>query len=311
MQAQLQALAYDDAAHQRARVIVSDLGGIERKQAALEAAQDDAPGLREQLAQAQAREQREAERLAEDRAQLQAIEMELAALPVARQRLQQEQRAAEEAHAAWEAAHSRMVSAQQRLASCDELTINRRQLTQTLHAVKERAARYRQLQEAFGPKGVQAMIIEAALPELETEANRLLSRLSDGRMSIRLETQKELKKGGTQETLDIILSDELGHRPYELYSGGEAFRANLALRIALSRLLARRAGAALQTLFIDEGFGTQDARGRENLVDAIHLIKDEFALVLVITHIDELKDQFPVRIQVTKEEGRGSVYTVG
>ena len=75
-------------------------------------------------------------------------------------------------------------------------------------------------------------------------------------------------------------------------------------------MLARRAGAALQTLFIDEGFGTQDAHGRENLVEAIHMIKDEFALVLVITHIDELKEQFPVRIQVVKEDGAGSRYFV-
>ena len=113
-----------------------------------------------------------------------------------------------------------------------------------------------------------------------------------------------------RETLDIILSDELGSRPYELYSGGEAFRADLALRIALSRLLARRAGAALQTLFIDEGFGTQDAHGRENLIEALHMIKDEFALVLIITHIDELKEHFPARIQVLKEDGVGSRYWV-
>ena len=68
--------------------------------------------------------------------------------------------------------------------------------------------------------------------------------------------------------------------------------------------------SALQTLFIDEGFGTQDAHGRENLVEAIHMIKDEFALVLVITHIDELKEQFPVRIQVVKDGDKGSSYSV-
>jgi len=54
-------------------------------------------------------------------------------------------------------------------------------------------------------------------------------------------------------------------------------------KIAQPRLLARRAGAALQPLFIDEGFGTQDAHGRENLV--VHKIKDEFVLVLVITQV--------------------------
>jgi exonuclease SbcC len=85
-----------------------------------------------------------------------------------------------------------------------------------------------------------------------------------------------------------------------MYSGGEAFRINFALRIALSRLLARRAGAPLPTLFIDEGFGTQDSSGKERLVEAINSIQDDFEKIVVITHIEELKDAFPVRIDVTK-----------
>ena len=81
---------------------------------------------------------------------------------------------------------------------------------------------YNQLREAFGKKGVQAMIIESAIPEVETEANRLLARMSESRMSLRLETQREKVTGGVAETLDIIISDELGARPYEIFSGGEA-----------------------------------------------------------------------------------------
>jgi exonuclease SbcC len=144
------------------------------------------------------------------------------------------------------------------------------------------------------------MIIEAAIPEIEYEANELLARMTDGRMHVRFETQRETLKGDTVETLDINIADELGTRPYELFSGGEAFRVNFAIRIALSKLLARRAGAQLQMLVIDEGFGTQDAEGRERLVEAINSIQDEFARILVITHIEELKDAFPVRIEVTK-----------
>jgi exonuclease SbcC len=144
------------------------------------------------------------------------------------------------------------------------------------------------------------MIIETAVPELEASANELLNRMTDGRMHVRIETQKEIKTGEVREALDILISDELGTRAYELYSGGEAFRVNFAIRIALSRLLARRAGAQLRSLFIDEGFGTQDARGREHLVAAINSIQDDFDRILVITHIDELRDAFPVRIEVTK-----------
>jgi exonuclease SbcC len=173
---------------------------------------------------------------------------------------------------------------------------------------------YKELVGAFGKKGVQALIIENALPEIETQANDLLGKMTAGAMQLRLLTTREAKSksasgSGTIETLDIIISDDMGTRPYEMYSGGEAFRINFALRVALSRMLARRAGAPLQTLILDEGFGTQDPRGREAIVDALHAIADEFALILVITHIEELKESFPTRIEVVKGPN-GSSFSV-
>ncbi len=101
----------------------------------------------------------------------------------------------------------------------------------------------------------------------------------------------------------------MGIRDYELYSGGESFRVNFAIRLALSEMLAQRAGARLQTLVIDEGFGSQDEIGRQRLLEAINLVKADFAKILVITHIDELKDAFQVRIEVEKTE-RGSIVHV-
>jgi exonuclease SbcC len=95
-----------------------------------------------------------------------------------------------------------------------------------------------------------------------------------------------------------------------MFSGGEAFRINLAIRIALSRLLARRAGADLRFLLIDEGFGSQDAQGRDRLVEAIAAIADDFEKILVVTHIDELKERFDVQIEVTKGEGGSRVQVV-
>jgi len=157
------------------------------------------------------------------------------------------------------------------------------------------------LAAAFGKKGVQAHIIDNALPELQEETNRLLARLTDNAMQIGLSTLRQARSGSSQiETMDISITDDVGTRPYEMYSGGEAFRINFALRIALSRLLARRAGARLETLILDEGFGTQDAKGRERLLEAIEAVKDEFALILVISHIEELKDAFPTRIEIIK-----------
>ena len=135
-------------------------------------------------------------------------------------------------------------------------------------------------------------------------------------MSLRLQTQRQRRSGrGTDgsesvETLDIFISDEVGERNYDMFSGGERFRVDFALRIALSKLLAWRAGAPLPTLFIDEGFGTQDAEGRDRILDVIKAIEDRFERILVITHLDEVKEAFPVRIEVTRSNA-GSTFSLG
>ena len=195
----------------------------------------------------------------------------------------------------------RIATLEQALEKCKALRKEMAGKRKELEKAKQDKTVYAELVAAFGKKGVQALIIENAIPEIQDEANNLLSRMTDNAMQVSIETVRDKKTGGTAETLDIKISDDMGTRSYELFSGGEAFRVNFALRIALSKLLARRAGARLQTLIIDEGFGTQDGKGREKLVEAIYSIKDDFELVLVITHIDELKDAFPTRIEITKD----------
>jgi exonuclease SbcC len=172
---------------------------------------------------------------------------------------------------------------------------------------------YKTLERAFGKDGVPALLIEQVLPEIESKANELLDRLSDGQMSVRFVTQaefKDKKREDLKETLDIQISDSAGVRDYEMYSGGEAFRVNFAIRLALSEVLAQRKGARLQTLVIDEGFGSQDIQGRQRLIEAINLVKSDFAKILVITHLDELKDAFPNRIEVEKTDTGSKVRVV-
>lgn len=198
-------------------------------------------------------------------------------------------------------------AAEQRLAACDALAKAREGKIAERNRQAEEKGIYEELRLAFGKKGVPAMIIEAAIPEIEDEANALLARMTAGRMNVRFDTQRESQKGDTIETLDIQIADELGTRPYENFSGGEQFRVNFAVRVALSKLLARRAGAQLQTLVIDEGFGALDAAGRERLVEAINAAQDDFERIMVITHLDELKDAFPTRIDVRKTESGSQI----
>ncbi len=202
-----------------------------------------------------------------------------------------------------------------------ELTVRLEQAKKDKTALKEarklqKTARseeglYSKLRKAFGRDGIPSLIIEQTLPEIEDRANELLLRLTEGKMNVRLETLRDKKTGGTKETLEIIITDEQGApRPYETFSGGEAFRVNFALRIALSQLLAERNGVKIRTLGIDEGFGTQDEQGIQNMIEAIQVIQDDFDKILVITHLDRLKEAFPVRIEVEKDAVTGSQFTV-
>ncbi|MGG6241350.1 AAA family ATPase [Nodosilinea sp. AN01ver1] len=175
------------------------------------------------------------------------------------------------------------------------------QKQQDLAAVRQRQRVYQELAHAFGRNGIQALMIENLLPQLEAETNHLLGRLSAHQLHVQFVTQRATKRGqGVIDTLDILIADAHGTRPYETYSGGEAFRVNFALRLALARLLAQRSGLALQLLIIDEGFGTQDQQGCDRLIAAINAIAADFACILTVTHIPHFRAAFQTRIDVAK-----------
>lgn len=296
------ALGYDSTAHEQARAEVASHAEFEAAYRRLQTARERVDDERAALADLQARQSRWQETLADDRAQREALTGEVARLPQVAGQVEKQAQTVEDLQAQSSRARLTLGAAQQKLDHCHYLADERVRHAANRQQRAEEKAIFDELRLALGKKGVQAMIIEAAIPEIEFEANRLLARMTSGRMHVRFETQRETLKGDTVETLDINIADELGTRPYELFSGGEAFRVNFAIRIALSKLLARRAGAQLQLLVVDEGFGTQDTEGRMRLVEAINSIRDDFARILVITHIEELKDAFPVRIEVTKTE---------
>lgn len=166
---------------------------------------------------------------------------------------------------------------------------------------------YKMLINVYSKKGIQAAIIENAIPELENETNRILTKITDGRLMVEFLTQRDTKSGSILETLDIKISDGMDTRKYETYSGGEEFRINFAIRIALSKILAHRAGANVRLLILDEGFGTLDEKGRERLAEVINAIRGEFEKIIVITHIQDLKDYFPTQIEVSMTP-KGSVF---
>ena len=308
----IEALGYDGAAHKSAQDSVRELGRFGEQRQQLEAARGQIEWDRAQLGQAESesdRLRRELEAMEERR---KGLEAEVEGLPDAEARRARHERRRDDLDDALGSARVEKGVLEESIARCERLAGEVVELKRQRGGCLREQNLYQELALAFGKNGIQALIIEDAIPQLDSDANELLGRLTDNRMSLRLELGEGRRVRGTDapsEELRINIADEMGTRAYETFSGGEAFRINFALRIALSRLLARRSGAPLPVLFIDEGFGSQDAGGQQRLVEAIQSIRSDFDKIIVITHIDAIKEAFDTRIQVEKTE-MGSRYEV-
>ncbi|MDX1931463.1 MAG: SMC family ATPase [Capsulimonadales bacterium] len=309
--AQMERLERVEQQLQDVRKAINDCGDIERQRLLLESAEKDLlvyPSQRDEVRQ---RIDVRSGKIEKARQQVVTILQQVADLPILEQECEALAVDLQTAENEVRNADRDIAVCQQELSRLDDMERERGvRETERKAAARDRDL-YKELVGAFGKKGIQQLIIERALPQIEEEANLILGRMTNHAMKVQLRSTREgkSKTTGTMETLDILISDDLGERPYEMYSGGEAFRVNFALRIALSKVLAHRAGAPLRTLILDEGFGTQDPRGREAIVDALNSVQDQFELILVITHIEELKDAFPTRIEVVKGPD-GSTFTV-
>ena len=297
---EIQALGYDEDAYAGLEAQLKRLTPAESEFMRLQQAEAALPADEAQCGELEGLIAARENALLEDRAALAVLDQQLtraAEVDAEALRLERECRSAESAQ---EAAIRTLSQAQQALAHAQaQKAVLKEKRAERDVAARERAI-FDELGKAFGRNGIQASIIQNAIPELQQDANEILARMTENELRVAFRTQKETKSGTTTETLEIDISDGAGTRRYELFSGGEAFRVNFAIRIALSKLLARRAGARLETLVIDEGFGSQDTEGRWRLVEAIQAIQDQFARILVVTHLDDLKDAFPTRIEVVK-----------
>ena len=196
---------------------------------------------------------------------------------------------------------------QQHLTQLESLKTQYQEQQQKLQELQRQYRVHQELALAFGKNGIQALMIENILPQLEAETNQILTRLTGNQLHVQIVTQRAGRSSSRKQTklidtLDILIADASGTRAYETYSGGEAFRINFSIRLALARLLAQRAGTSLQMLIVDEGFGTQDAEGCDRLIAAINAIASDFSCILTVTHMPQFKEAFQTRIEVSKTQ---------
>jgi exonuclease SbcC len=197
-----------------------------------------------------------------------------------------------------EGQRTELAALQQSLARAAELQAARERLM-------DQAAVAGRLAQLLQANQLLAYIQEEALARLARDGSGHLLTLSQGRYSLVCEEQEFF-------VLDHWHADT--RRSVRTLSGGETFLASLALALALAEGLASlcaegRASESLESLFLDEGFGTLDAEALDLVVQAIESLHGGRRLVGVITHIPELAERLPARVSVEPGAGGARIVT--
>jgi exonuclease SbcC len=134
-------------------------------------------------------------------------------------------------------------------------------------------------------------LINRVRPQLEEHASSLFDQMTNGRYP----------KITLDEDYNIFIHDGTSAYPIRRFSGGEEDLANLCLRIAISQVVAERAGAETPTFIVlDEIFGSQDVERRERILQASMRLQEIFHQIIIITHMEDIEDRLPNVLRVTE-----------
>jgi len=176
-----------------------------------------------------------------------------------------------------------------------------------LEQKKERLSVLEYLAKYLGKNGIQIVLLETVISDIEIEANKILSHICQEQFEVMLETQRKGSDGESiVETLDLVVRKDGAVQSFSSLSGGEQFRISLALRIALSEISCRHGGSNLEFILLDEVNSPLDRSGTESLFMNVIKSLEEKYKILVITHNDLLKEKFDHIITVTKVNGESS-----
>ena len=149
----------------------------------------------------------------------------------------------------------------------------------------------------------QRYYLSTMFDEVVSEANNCLKKMSNGRYLFRMKDAGKTKAKSAGLNLEIFDEYTGSLRPVETLSGGESFLASLSLALGLAAVVQNNSGGIkLDTIFIDEGFGTLDTETLDFAMKTLIELQDGGRLVGIISHVEELKNQISVRLEVKKEK---------
>jgi exonuclease SbcC len=150
-------------------------------------------------------------------------------------------------------------------------------------------------------------VLAARLEQVADAATERLQQMSDGRYSL---VHSDSKSGNRKSGLGLNVIDSWTgmRRDTATLSGGESFMASLALALGLADVVQQESGGLdIETLFVDEGFGSLDEQSLEQVMDALENLRDGGRVVGLVSHVPELKQRIPAQLHISKGRTGSSV----
>ena len=150
-------------------------------------------------------------------------------------------------------------------------------------------------------------VLAARLEQVAAAATERLSAMTGGRYAL---VHSDSTSGNRKAGLGLHVTDAWTgqHRDTSTLSGGEGFMASLALALGLADVVQQEAGGvSIETLFVDEGFGSLDETSLEQVMDALEGLRDGGRVVGLVSHVAEMKQRIGAQLQITKGRNGSSV----
>jgi exonuclease SbcC len=210
-------------------------------------------------------------------------------------------------------AQSKAARLQHEVQAVEKAIVRAAALGERRAALEKDATLARTLSDHLKANELIAWIQEEALARLAEAGARHLQKLSQGRYTLRLGSGTE--EADARADQDFFVVDAWNGdavRSVRTLSGGETFLASLALALALAESLVElgaesRAVDALESLFLDEGFGTLDSDTLDTVVGALDALHGGDRMVGIVTHVRELAERLPARLEVQRQGGTATV----
>lgn len=155
----------------------------------------------------------------------------------------------------------------------------------------------------FSNSGLKSRILQSITPFMNKQADIFIRDLTDGELQITFNTQTQLKSGQMREQFSVEVTNKNGARTYDGSSGGEKARADLAITLTLSDLVASRSKKSYPQRWFDEPFEALDEAGIEAVMELLAKMVTNCGTIFVITHQDTMKSLFNKVITVAKRNG--------